>query len=94
MIPRGPRTESLTREQIRVVREWADKNNLTAHSLRTAMEAPCTWKTIQRALDGKPIAERFARWFTQWIDAHRVDGQPASLPLSGKDRASGEREDT
>jgi hypothetical protein len=53
--------------------------------LRSAMSAPFTWETLQRALDGLPVAELTHAWLVAWIDKHF----PAPPVRDGKMLAAG-----
>jgi hypothetical protein len=97
MIRRGPRTEALSQAQVRFLTDYRYQHGLSVHVLPRAMEAPFKWQTMQKALDGKPISDRFHHFIVEWIKRH----QPVEVvtkteafeapPLSGKDRAAGER---
>jgi hypothetical protein len=58
--------------------------------LNLAMEAPFSWETLQRALDGKPVWHSYHEFIVAFLD--RVSPRPQSA-MDFKSRASGDRED-
>lgn len=92
MIPRGPRTAALSQAEIKFLREYRYQHGLSVYSLPTAMGAPCKWKTMQKALDGKPITERFHHFIVTWIAEHQVvKAALAAAAVDGKSAGAGER---
>lgn len=92
MIPRGPRTDCLSREQIRFLEDYRYNYGLSVWALPRALDAPFKARTMQKALDGKPVRSDIYRFLVEWIDAHKTL-PPAPAGLDAKQRAAGEREE-
>lgn len=58
--------------------------------LKLSMEAPFSWETLQRALDGKPIWHSYHEFIVAFLDRHMPHPQSA---MDFKSRASGEHEE-
>jgi hypothetical protein len=58
--------------------------------LRLSMEAPFSWETLQRALDGKPIWHSYHEFIVAFLDHHAPSPQSA---MDFKSRAAGEQEE-
>jgi|HubBroStandDraft_6_1064221.scaffolds.fasta_scaffold149198_5 hypothetical protein len=60
--------------------------------LKSAMEAPFSWETLQRALAGKPIWDSYHAFIVAFLDRHVPAAHPAT-EVDFKSRASGERDE-
>ena len=93
---RGPQTRSLHPAQIKRLEKFRRASHEGApHGyslplLRTAMGASFGWQTLKKALAGRPVLELHHSYITQWIERY-LEEPPAVR--SGKDAASGERDD-
>lgn len=58
--------------------------------LKLAMEAPFSWETLQRALDGKPIWHSYHEFIVAFLDRAVPDPQSA---MDFKSRAAGDKEE-
>jgi hypothetical protein len=58
--------------------------------LKSAMEAPFSWETLQRALRGLAISADYHQFIVAFLDRHVPEPR---APLDYKQRASGETEE-
>jgi hypothetical protein len=95
---RGPQTRILRKDQI----ERLEQFRRTAHDgspagysypqLRLAMGSPCAWETVQKALQGRPVAQLIHARLAEWIERFLPAGK---MVIDGKAAAAGEKkEDT
>lgn len=92
MIRRGPRTCSLTPDQIKRLQAWQFQKDYSIYALNQAMDGPWTYRTLVKAMEGRPVLDRYHAMMVAWIDRHspRPDAAPAGLDR--KSAAAGERE--
>ncbi len=94
-MPRGRQSQSLTPHQIELLRKFKTmphegaRNGYSLPLLRTAMGAPFGYKTLGKALEGLPVWVNSHSFISQWI-ARYLTAPPVR---SGKDAASGERDE-
>jgi hypothetical protein len=79
--------------------QWLEKFRRSPHEgaphgytlplLRTAMGASFGWETLKKALAGRPVLELHHAYIAQWIARYL---EPPAV-RSGKDAASGERDE-
>lgn len=90
---RGRQTRRLTPEQIERLRKFKMARHdgaLSGYSLpqlRSAMAAPFSWETLEKALRGAPVWVNSHAYIVQWLDRF-VPAPP--LPVDGKSAAAGD----
>lgn len=93
-MPRGPQTRTLRKDQI----ERLEQFRRTPHDgspagysypqLRIAMGSPCAWETVQKALQGRPVAQLIHGKISEWIERFLPAGKTVT---DGKAAAAGEK---
>jgi hypothetical protein len=92
VMPRGRQSRSLSRSQIRRLEEFRRASHEGAPhgyslpQLRSAMAAGFGWRTLQKALQGRPVWDLHHSYIAQWIERFLP---AAPLPRDGKAAASG-----
>lgn len=86
-MPKGPETRILRKDQI----DRLERFRRTPHDgspagysypqLRLALGSPCSWETVRKALQGRPIAYLIHARISEWIDRYLP---PVTLPKEGK----------
>lgn len=67
----GVQSKRLTAEQIERLkwfRRHAGRNGYSFPQLKLAMDAPFTWQTLKRAIEGSPVAEFNHDFIVEWLD--------------------------
>jgi hypothetical protein len=86
----GPRSKRLNPDQIAWLKGLRKKYRSTPQ-MNQVLASPFKWRTLQRAIDGNAISEASHAYIVQWLQRYAT---PFADPqISGKDRASGERDD-
>ena len=52
---------------------------ISVAALKTAMGAPFSWRTLDRALRGQPVSEATRAFIVQWLDRHSPEGGAAPV---------------
>jgi hypothetical protein len=89
----GRRSRALTQRQIERFKAFQYRMNRTMPQMRLVMAAPFAWRTLQRAVDGKPVWELSHAFIVNWLDrfAPELPGKGASVDImDGKMRAAGD----
>jgi len=96
---RGPQAQALRRDQIERLekfRRTPHPGSLAGYSypqLTAALGSPCTWQTVKRALEGRPIANLIHHKITEWIERYlptlppTEDGKVAATATDRPDEA-------
>jgi len=93
-MPRGRQSRTLNRSQIQRLEDFRRASHEGAPhgyslpQLRSAMAAGFGWRTLQKALLGRPVWDLHYSYIAQWIDRFL----PAPPVRDGKAAAAGERE--
>lgn len=93
---RGRTSKSLSVEDRRRLRKYQSDHSrrlgvsVGLPQLKLAMEAPFSWETIRRALEGRPIWHSYHEFIVTFLD--RVEPR-AQAAMDFKSRASGEHEE-
>jgi hypothetical protein len=90
----GPRTKNLNPAQIAWLQNFRREHRYSMPQMNRALASPFKWRTLQRAMDGKGISELSHGYIVQWLERYAPAFPITPRPLSGKDRAAGESEDT
>lgn len=78
----GRRSKTLTPEMIERLRRFRSAKRYSIPQLKLAMDAPCNWQTLQRALDGLPVYELTFEFIEGWLDKFvpvSTNGESADL---------------
>jgi hypothetical protein len=59
---------ALSQDQIRRLKAYGAARRLDIPQLNLAMDAPFTWTTLSRALDGKAVRQRNYQFIVRWIE--------------------------
>src|SRR5579864_1124937 len=92
----GPNTRALTPHQIDRLEKFRRASHdgaphgYSPEQLRLAMGAKFGWRTLRKALQGRPVRYLFYAYIAQWIERY-LPGAPAVR--DGKAAASGEYAD-
>lgn len=68
--PTGRKSKTLPPDYIKVLLLEQRKLRLSLPELNSRMANPFAWRTLQRALEGKPIWELNHEYIVQWADKH------------------------
>ena len=95
----GPQTRALSPDQVRRL----EKFRMAAHEgaphgyslplLRTAIGAQFGWRTLKKALQGRPVLVLHYAYIVQWMDRFLAGPSDGQQPMDFKSRAAGEREE-
>jgi hypothetical protein len=92
-MPRGRQARQLSKSQIERLEEFrrapheGARHGYSLPQLRLAMGAAFGWRTIQKALQGRPVWDLHYTYIAQWIDRYLP---PVKLARDGKAAAAGE----
>lgn len=89
----GPRTRVLSPDRIAWLDNFRRQHGYSMPRLNRALGSPFKWRTLQKAIDGKPILEVSHGYIVQWLERYAPPFAPGARVLGGKDRAAGETDD-
>jgi hypothetical protein len=96
---RGPQVRRLEKDQIDRLEKFrrtpypGKPAGYSYPQLAAALGNPCTWKTVKRALEGRPIANLIHHKITEWIERYlptlppTEDGKVAATATDRPDEA-------
>lgn len=91
--PTGRKSKVLPPDYIKVLLIEQRKLRLSLPELNSRMACPFAWRTLQRALEGKPIWELNHEYIVQWTDKHGFF-PPHASPADFKRAAAGDRDES
>jgi len=90
-MPGGRQSRVLSKHQIVRLNEFRILRRLSLPLLKQTMDAPFSWRTLKRALEGEPIWELNHQFIVEWLRYHDPEQQRPTR--NGKAAAAGEREE-
>lgn len=91
-MPPGRQSRSLRPDEASRLKRFQIQRRFTVPQLKLAMDAPFTWQTLQRALQGLPIWEANHQFIVEWMAVHCPAPQAELSFVDLKAAAAGDRD--